>query len=224
MVINTKEELTRVDAIKPSRTAAIGPESTKVTTRRSARGLSGSVGFGSPLIKAMFSGHLGTESLSYLETRSYGSRVTQGDSDGVVWWGFNIDDPYEQQAGKELFRDTLPSAEFEFFGKNASLPARVHVEVTSCWSLISSTENRQSWLQALVGLAKPKGVSYSNLCQIIRLQIPSTLLENCEYKSLTDVKQSGCCTQGKLYKGPDSVAITPSVLFLDEPVPPNFGR
>ena len=29
---------------------------------------------------------------------------------------------------------------------------------------------------------------------------------------------------GKLYKGPDSVGITPSVLFLDEPVSPDFGR
>ena len=156
------------------------------------------MGFGSPPIKTMFSGHLGTESSSYLEMRSYGSQITQGNSDGVVWWGFNIDNPYEQEAGKELFLDTLPSAEFEFFGKNASLPARVHIEVTSCWSLISSTENRQSWLQALVRLAKPKGVSYSNLCQIVRLEIPSTLLEDCEYKSLTDMKQSGCCTQGKL--------------------------
>ena len=81
------------------------------------------------------------------------------DSDGVVWWGFNVDDPHEQEAGIELL-DTLPSAEFEFLGKNASLPTQLHVEVASCWSLISSMENRQSWLQALIGLAKPKGLLY----------------------------------------------------------------
>jgi hypothetical protein len=223
VVIDAKEELTRVDAIKPSRTPAIGPESTEVTARQSAHGLSGSVGFGSPPIKAMFSGHLGAESSWHLERRNYGSRITQGDRDGVVWWGFNIDDPHEQEAGKELFLDTLPSAEFEFLGKKASHPAQMHLEVTSCWSLISSTENRLSWLQALVGLAKAKGLSYSNLCQMVRLEIPSTLLEDYEYKSLTDVKQSGCLTQHKLFEGPDSVHITPSVLILNMPVPPDSG-
>ena len=225
VVIDAKEELTRVDAIKPSRTPAIGLESTEVTTRQSssALGFSGSSGFGSPSIKGMFSGHLGAESSSHLETRNYGSRITQGDSDGVVWWGFNIDDPHEQEAGKELL-DTLPSAEFEFLGKNASLPPRLHVEVASCWSLISSIENRQSWIQALIGLAKPKGLSYSNLCQIVQLEIPNTLLEDCEYKSLTDVMQSGCHTQVQLFEGSDLVCITPSVLFLDEPVPPDSVR
>ena len=118
VVIDAKEELTRVDAIKPSRTLAIGPESTEVTTRQSssALGFSGSAGFGSPSIKAMLSGHLGAESSSSMETRNYGSRITQGDSDGVFWWGSNVDDPHEQEAGIELF-DTLPSAEFEFLEK-----------------------------------------------------------------------------------------------------------
>ena len=54
-----------------------------------------------------------------------------------------MDDPHAQGAGVELL-DTLPSAEFEILGKNASLPARLHVEVVSCWSLISSCENKQS--------------------------------------------------------------------------------
>ena len=84
--------------------------------------------------------------------------------------------------------------------------------------IVSSMENRQSWLQASIGLAKPKGLSYSNLCQIVRLEIPSMLLEDC-----TDVTQSGCHTQVKLFKGSDSVQLTPSVLFLDGPVPPDSG-
>ena len=215
-----------MDAVKPSRTPATGLESTEVTTRQSvsALGFSGSAGFGLPSFEAMFSGHVGAKSSSHLETRNYGSRITQGDSYGVAWWGFNIDDPYEQEAGKELFLDSLPSAEFEFLGKDASLPARVHVEVASCWSLISSTENRQSWIQAVIGPAKPKDLSYSNLCQIIQLEIPSTLQERCQYMSLTDVKQSGCHTQVKLFEGSDLVHITPSVLFLDGPVPPGSGK
>jgi hypothetical protein len=93
--------------------------------------------------------------------------------------------PTVQEAGIE-FLDTPPSVEFEFLGKNASLPARLHVEVASCWSLISSIENRQSWITALIGLAKPKGLSYSNLCQIVQLEIPSTPREDCEYMPLTD--------------------------------------
>ena len=225
MVIDTKEELTSVDAIKPSQTPAIGLESTEVTTRQSSSALSfsGSAGFGIPSIRAMFSGHLGTKSLLHLGTRNYGSWITQGDSYGVIWWGFNIDDPNEREAGKELFLDNLPNAEIEFLGENASLPAWVHVQVTSCWSLISSTKNRQSWIQALIGLAKPKGLSYSNLCQMVQLEIPSTLQERCQYMSLTDVMQSSCHTQVKLFEGSDLVHITPSVLFLDGPVPPDSG-
>jgi hypothetical protein len=224
VVIDAKEELTRVDAVKPSRTPAVGLESTEVTTRQSssALGFSGSARFGSPSIKAMFSGHLGAESSSCLETRSYGSRITQGDSYGVIWWGFNIDDPHAQEADIELL-DTLPSAEFQFLGKTASLPARLHVEVVSCWSLISSIENRPSWIQALIGLTKPKGLLYSNLCQIVQLEIPSTLLEDYEYMSLTHVTQSGCHTQVKL-EGSHPVDVTPSVMFLDGPVPPDSGR
>jgi len=219
VVIDAKEEITRFNAIKPSQTPALDPESTEVTTRQSSSALSflGSAGFGSPSINAKFAGQLGAESLSHLETRNYGSRITQGDRDGVVWWGFNIDDPNEREAGKEL--DTLPSVEFEFLGKNASLPPRLHVEVASCWSSISSSENRQAWLQTWIGLAKSKGLLYSNLCQIVHLEIPSMLFEDCEYKSLTDVRQSSCHTQVKLFEGSHVVHIIPSVGFVDRTVP-----
>ena len=59
---------------------------------------------------------------------------------------------------------------------------------------------------------RAKGVSYSSL--------PRTLLEGCEYKSLTDVMQSGRQrSQVELLEGShDSVHITPSILFLDKPV------
>ena len=64
----------------------------------------------------------------------------------------------------------------------------------SCWSLISSF--KKSWIQALIELAKLQGLSYTNLCQIVNLEIPSTLLEVCKYMSLTHVTRSGCHPQG----------------------------
>lgn len=101
MVMDAKEELKRVDVIKPPQTPAICFKSTGVTTRQSSSilGFSSSVVFGSPFMKAMVSGHLGAESLSYLEMRNYGSWITQCNSHGVVWWGLNIDDPHAQESG-----------------------------------------------------------------------------------------------------------------------------
>ena len=214
VLIDAKQKLTRVDAIKPSRTPARGPESAEVTTRRSssALGFLGSTGLSLPSISAKFSGHLGAESSSSLEMRNYGSRITQGDRNGVVWWGFNIDDPYEQEDGKELL-EGLPSVELEFFGGNASLPARLHVEVASVWSLIPSIKNKKFHKTEWIRLGKPAGLSYSNLCQIVQLEIPSILLENCDYKSLMEMKPSGKYdTQVEHFKG--HVEFTPSVGFL----------
>ena len=219
VVIDAKEKLTRVNAIKPSRTPAISPESTEVTTQQSSSVLSilGSVKFGSPSLKAKFAGHLGAESSSYLEMRNYGSRITQGDRNGVVWWGFNIDDPNEREAGKEL--DILPSVEFEFLGENASLPAQLHAEVASVWSLIPSNKNKKLKLQDWIGMAKQKCLSYSNLCQMVQLEISSTLLKNCDYKSLTVMMPSGDRHKQVELECSESVHITPSVGSLDRPIP-----
>ena len=216
VLIDAKESLTRVNGIKPSRTPARGCESTEVTTRQSssALGFLGSVGLGSSPVNARFSGHLGADSSSFLEMRNYGSRITQGDRDGVVWWGFHIDDPYEQEDGKELL-DTLPSMELEFYGENASLPARLHVEVASVWSLIPSIKNKKFQKPEWIRFGKPAGLPYSNLCQIVQLEIPSMLLENCEYKSLTEMKPSGKYDKVAHFKGRHLVHITPSVGFLD---------
>ena len=209
-MIDAKEKLTRMEGIKPVQTPAIGPKSTEVTTRRSSSALGfSSSSVGSPSIKAMFSG----ESSSYLVMTKYGSRITQGDKDGLVWWGFNVDDPNEREAGKEL--NTLPTVEFEFYKENASLPAQLHVEVASVWTLIPSNKNK---LQELIRMAKPKGLSYSNLCQVVQLQIPSTLLEDCHYKSLTDMLPSGNDRPPQVEHEAPHLVIAPSVGSVDRPV------
>ena len=214
VVIDTKEELTEVCAVKPSRTPKIGPGSTEVETQQSSSALD----FSGLSIQPILSGHLGTESFSYL-IRNHGSRITQGDGDGVIWWGFDIDDPHERGAGKELL-DILPSVEFEFIGENASLPEWLHVEVASVWSLISSNKlKKQSW-QELINVAKPKGLSHSNLCQIVQLEIPSVLLKNCKYKSIIEVPSRDPTPDIKLFRGSDLVRINTSVRFSDGPVPP----
>ena len=139
MRIDTKNEATRVESFRPYPTPKITPGSTEITTGRrgSAVGLSGSVGF--PSTYGTVSGHVGTSSSSYLvETRNYGTRITQGESDGKVWWGFNIDDLHEREAGKDL-HDILPRVELVFMGDNASLPEQLHVEVASFWSLVPTS-------------------------------------------------------------------------------------
>lgn len=75
----------------------------------------------------------------------------------------------------------------------------------------------------MIGLAKPKGLSYCNLCQIVQLEIPSTLLDDYEYMSLTHVKQSGCHMQVEL-EGSHPVHVAPAVVFLNGPVPPDSDK
>ena len=68
-------------------------------------------------------------------------------------------------------------------------------------------------MQALIKLAKPQGLSYTNLCQIVNLEIPSTLLEVCEYMSLTHVTRSGCHPQVK-FEESHPICLIPSVAIF----------
>jgi len=70
------------------------------------------------------------------------SAVTEDYSDGVVSWGFCVDDAHERQAGIGFgAHRTLPSVNFKFYGMTDSdppppPPKRFDVLVKSCWSLI----------------------------------------------------------------------------------------
>ena len=78
------------------------------------------------------------------ESKKHHFRITEDYSDGVVSWGFCVDDTNERQTGiTSRFGAycALPSVNFKFYGMSdsgppPSPPKRLDVLVKSCWSLI----------------------------------------------------------------------------------------
>lgn len=126
------------------------------------------------------------------EKKQYTSRITQQEVDGVVWWGFNIDDPNEQEDGIDMPDDILPAVHFKFVGDSeirAPPPERMDIVIASYWSIIPQSEPKSTWIHKLLHLMKSSGntqqaISYSNLFQIVSLEtVPSNLPEESHYKA-----------------------------------------
>ena len=127
-----------------------------------------------------------------------GPRITERHHDGVVSWGFFVDDMNERRTGIEFGRSqrAFPSVDVEFFGPSnlgPPSPPSDHFEVllTSCWSLISPGHGSESytttsWLSWLKGLGSGTPASkvpfYSNLCQVVILEVPSTLSQEMPFR------------------------------------------
>ena len=229
--IDTKDENTKIDVLQPLKTPAFDQETKEITANKVAIGgtVAGSIGLGSsfqPTPTVSFSGTRSKEASSSTESKKHHSRITEEYSDGVVSWGFSVDDVNERQAGIGFGRHrSLPSVDFEFCGAEdvgppPPPPERFEVLVTSCWSLISPDENYTtsgwfSWFKGLSpGTAASKVPLYSNLCQVVILEVPSDLPQESLYKSVSEVNQSSSKT---VVKRPGLYKTTPAVLFLDGP-------
>jgi hypothetical protein len=126
------------------------------------------------------------------EKKRYTSRITQQEVHGVVWWGFNIDDPNEREDGIDMPDDILPAVHFNFVG-NSKIPApppeRMDIVIASYWSIIPRSEPKSTWIRKLLHLTKSSGntqqaISYSNLLQIVALEtVPSDLPEQSHYNA-----------------------------------------
>ncbi len=105
---------------------------------------------------------------------------------GVISWGFYIADRFNQGVGKFTPADQLPSACFEFVGDDdtpAPPPKSIDVEVSTYWTILPrGSEN----IPANIWHSRNK-ISYSNICQITSLRIPSNLRGKHNYRSTLHV-------------------------------------
>jgi hypothetical protein len=124
------------------------------------------------------------------------TRITQQHRHSAIWWGFYIEDDYEQQAGINMSDDLLPTASFLVKHRNgpdnAVVPRRIDVEVASYWTIIASDTQDRTWIEKMI-LRGSEGPSYSNFCHMIALMVPSDLVEDCDYKATLQVE---CGPQG----------------------------
>ncbi|KIK05404.1 hypothetical protein K443DRAFT_641160 [Laccaria amethystina LaAM-08-1] len=201
--INTREELTKFKNIKPASTRAVDSETrvieenkqTLAATLGSTFGISGL----KPTGLFSISGTKTKESSSTKELKVFNSRIIQKNHDGAVWWEFIVDDPYQQQQGLNMQGlGTLPCVSCTFVESSDDAPPPpapdlFGVEVMSCWSLIPSKSNPLSLLASWLALGssevKPP-TPYSNLCQIMLLDLPSQLSTNSYYKAVAKATPS----------------------------------
>ena len=196
--INTREELTIFDNIKPASTRAVDPQSKVVEGNQQTHG--GTIGstLGIPTGLFSISGIIAKESSSTKELKVLNSRITQEDHDGAISWEYTVDDPYQQEKGldmKEL--GTLPCVSCTFVASSDDAPPPpapdlFGVEVMSCWSLISSKQKPLTLFASLLsfGSSEVKPPAYSNLCQIMLLDLPSQLSKDSYYKAIAKATPS----------------------------------
>ena len=214
------EEFTTFDDIKPASTCAVDPERKVVEGNKQTYGATGGVtgGMGShlPTISGSISGTGAKESSSTMEFKVYNPKITHSNCNGVIWWSFIVDDPNHQQSGLDLKElGKLPSVSCLFMGSSddAPLPPAPDlfcVEVMSCWSLIPSKSNLLSSYTPL--LVKPPA-SFSNLCQIMKLHLPSKLSKPSFYKAIAKATPDAMLKKAFEEKRPSSHRFIPSIKF-----------
>ncbi|KAF8816171.1 hypothetical protein BYT27DRAFT_6466354 [Phlegmacium glaucopus] len=223
--INANDENTDIDVLQPLKTPAFDHKTTETTANNvtTSRTFGGSLAV-MPTFLLTGNRLKKTSSSTAQELKKYRSRITQRDSGGIVSWGFYVDDPIERQTGIAFggYR-ALPSVDFRFYGvldvgPPPPPPERFDVTIASSWSLTPPNTNQSyivtsGWLSSI---KKSKVPLYSNLCQVVKLHLPSDQLEQTFYRSVTvaAVNQSSAKTVHErlaLYR------VTPTVEFLNSP-------
>lgn len=131
------------------------------------------------------------------------SQITEFHDDGIIDWGFDVDDSNFQQMAANTHEKLLPTVDFEFCGKASELPERMDFVVASHWSMIppgkqASTQNsKQNWVQTFINRVKSpnnkpaQSISYSNLFQVVALKTnPSKLPTWYGYRATVDVQST----------------------------------
>ena len=199
--INTRQELTEFDHIKPSSTRAVDSEAKVIEGNKQTLSAVLGTTFGISGLKptALFSlsGSKTKELFLSKEVKIFNSRIIQEDHDGAVSWDFIVDDPYQQERGSELC-ESLPCVSSTFLESSDDAPPPpapeiFDIKITSCWSLIPSNRNPLSWLTAWLpptSLEVMAPTPYSNICQILLLDLPSQLSKDSYYKAVAKVTPS----------------------------------
>jgi len=212
--INTREKLTKFKDVRPPSTRAVDSkrklvEGNKETLAATAAFTGGINGL-KPTALGSISGTGAKESSSTKEVQAFDSAIIWKPYKGAISWNFTVDDPNQQQHGVVLHElGTLPSMSCMFMGNSDDAPPPpapdlFGVEVMSFWSLFASKS-------ISVKLPTP----YSNLCQIMKLDLPSQLSKSSYYNAVAKTTPGGSFRKAFDVKRPSSHKFAPSLEFPD---------
>jgi hypothetical protein len=139
------------------------------------------------------------------------SRIIQTAIGSRSSWAFHIADPFEQEVGLPLPPEMLPFVHLEFWGETQAPPPKyLDIEISSYWSVLGP-RGRNTWWS--LPTSSP---TFSNLCKIITLSLPSDLQGSHFYDAdlLVWPKQSEfenpfmCTSAGKIEGGVKNLVLT----------------
>ena len=169
--IDAKEKRTWITKIRPGTTSKYNPESKVSQTSKKAWSAvaSASLSIVKPLGTFAASGSRTGEQSTATEKTSLVSRIIQSDIGPNISWSFHIGNSFDQETGFTLSPEKLPRAHFVFQGKTpVPPPNHLTLEISTYWSVLSP-HGGSIWL-ILEGTP-----SFSNLCEIITLDLPPNL-------------------------------------------------
>lgn len=175
VIIDSQQELADITGVKPQRTPQYYKDLKLLSEKDSWTSASAVYGISSQPQGSSHAVQMPKCSTSSQMTINI-SRINN--MDGFVAWCYHVSDGFSQVGEKAMAFDKLPQAQFEFIGKTdtpASPPDHTDVEVSTYWSVLprnGGTENSLWNWPSTFWLNKP---SYSNVCQIVTLKIPSDL-------------------------------------------------
>ena len=166
------------------------------------------------------------------QKKQYHSAITEHHSDGIVRWGFDIDDDSYQKKGFPVPKDYLPTVRFKFIGDSvkpappAPPPKCMDIAITSYWSIIPPNKSTTTWIQKVLHFFKSTGnsragsrsrvIPFSNLFQVVALTADlSNLPEPSESYYRANVKlksESGISDDPDIKRVANSVYVTPVVV------------
>ncbi|KAF9554633.1 hypothetical protein CPC08DRAFT_712743 [Agrocybe pediades] len=201
VIIDSQREHTNIKHVKPQPTRDSDNERKVVETTKSTRtiiaGLAAALGTPTKMTLNGSVSHARERGRTE-EHKRYTSRITTSDTNGVVWWGFNVDDANQRQEGLRLLEghENLPSATLTYkmpqegtedehpaegvYGavcdpRRPSATKPIDIEVASYWSLISEgkTWSLDTILKLITAANENREhVPYSNLIHFVVLTIP----------------------------------------------------
>ena len=187
--INTREEFITFDNIKPTSTPEAERKVVEGNKESHSDDFRGMIGINgpNPTASVSISRTNAKELSSTQESKVLSSKIIQKHHDEAIWWEFNVNDRYQRQHGFDIQKsDNLPCVSCTFEGRS-DVPDLFSVEVMSCWSLIPLECNHISLLWPALGSSEVKPPTpYSNLCQIMLLDLPSQLSKNSHGKAVAE--------------------------------------
>ncbi|KDR84196.1 hypothetical protein GALMADRAFT_55255, partial [Galerina marginata CBS 339.88] len=197
VVVDSRQENARFEDIKPKRTPDSDMEEKQSSSSKTGRtrGMTAGLTLG-PHPQVVLTGATTntTEETTGFEWKRYKSGITEDHGDGIVLWGFNVDDLNLQKQGTDIREEVLPT-----------------------WSMILPSESKGTWIRKLLGFVRPSGKaqtpSYSNIFQMVALTtVPSDLPELSHYRAKLEVRSGTSGPPDIRRRAVESVNVTPAVV------------